>query len=166
MLAALSASGLPADEFTFLGFPPNRGNDRKKWLDRAAAELRTLIIYEAPHRIQRTLADLMQVLGDRTVAIGRELTKAHEELVVRPISGHIASLPEPRGEYTLVIQSAPPVEIGCMTYSEEAISNEYAELLRSGLAPRAAVRELAQRYSLASRLVYGIVHRTGDGPCS
>src|SRR5688572_924229 len=55
VIAALSASGLPADEFTFLGFPPHRGKDRKAWLDRAAAELRTLIIYEAPHRIQRTL---------------------------------------------------------------------------------------------------------------
>ncbi len=164
-VAALSASGLPADEFTFLGFPPARGKARKTWLEKAAAETRTIIVYEAPHRIRRTLTDLLDKLGDRTLAIGRELTKSHEELVVRPISAQIAALREPRGEYTLVIQPADPEIIGRTAYSNDLLVSEFSQLLQSGATPRAAIKELAQRYALASRNVYAIVHRTGSEPC-
>jgi 16S rRNA (cytidine1402-2'-O)-methyltransferase len=167
VVAALSASGLRADEFTFLGFPPARGKDRKNWFAMVSTETRTMVVYEAPHRIGRTLTDLLSALGDRTVAIARELTKAHEELVVRPISGHIAALQQPRGEFTLVIESLSQAgDIGRPAYSNEALVNEFDALLDSGSPPRAAVKELARRYSLTSRFVYGIVHRTGSGPSS
>src|SRR5687768_15516451 len=74
-LATLSASGIGTGEFIFAGFPPPRSVARKKWLSRFASERRPVILYEAPHRVLSTLADMLEVLGDRTVAMGRELTK-------------------------------------------------------------------------------------------
>src|SRR5919204_4904390 len=82
VMAALSASGVPTREFTFLGFPPPRSKDRKAWLSAAVAEPRTVVFFEAPHRIASTLAELGELTGGRIVAGARELTKAHEELVV------------------------------------------------------------------------------------
>src|SRR3954470_2249349 len=90
LIAALSASGLAKGEFVFAGFPPTRSTDRKRWFTRLAQEQRVLVFYEAPHRIRRTLEDMLQAFGDRVVALGRELTKAHEQLVVRPTSEHLA----------------------------------------------------------------------------
>src|SRR5262245_46522120 len=102
-MAALSASGLSADQFLFVGFPPARSADRKKWFRSVAGEPRPLVLFEAPHRLKQTLSDALEILGDRQMALGRELTKVHEELVVRPISAFVQSDQVPRGEYTLVI---------------------------------------------------------------
>jgi 16S rRNA (cytidine1402-2'-O)-methyltransferase len=162
-VAALSASGLPAEQFTFLGFPPVRGKARKNWFETLSKEGRTAIVYEAPHRIRQTLTDLLSALGNRRVAIGRELTKTHEELVVRPISDHLESLGEPRGEFTLIVSAEPqPPEIGPKPYSEERLRAEFDELTAEGSSPRAAVRALAQKYALGSRNVYAVVHQTGS----
>jgi 16S rRNA (cytidine1402-2'-O)-methyltransferase len=161
-VAALSASGLPAEQFTFLGFPPVRGKPRKEWFEALARESRTSIVYEAPHRIRQTLEALLACLGDRRVAIGRELTKSHEELVVRQISGHLETLGEPRGEYTLIVAAAEQDDmIGHTAYSDESLRAEFEELVSVGSSPRAAVRALAQKYSLTSRNVYAVVHETG-----
>src|SRR5919108_741811 len=81
-LAALSASGLSGDAFTFVGFPPARAEARRNWLRELAHETRPLVLYEAPHRIRDTLEDMFSIWGDRTIALGRELTKVHEEMVV------------------------------------------------------------------------------------
>ena len=102
-LAALAASGLPTDTFTFLGFPPTRSSDRAEWFATLRSAARTVVFFEAPHRIRRTLEDLRGCVGDCAMAIGRELTKAHEELVRGPISEVLARLPEPRGEFTVVV---------------------------------------------------------------
>ncbi len=102
-LAVLSAAGFPDSEFHFAGFPPNRPNDRRKWLSARSDERALLVLYEAPHRIADTLTDLLEIFGDRSAAMGREVTKAHESLVIQPISQHIATLGTPRGEYVLVV---------------------------------------------------------------
>jgi 16S rRNA (cytidine1402-2'-O)-methyltransferase len=159
VVAALSASGLPAEEFTFLGFPPARGKARKEWFEALAGENRTSIVYEAPHRVRQTLADLLAALGDRQVAIGRELTKSHEEMVVRPISMHLEVLDEPRGEFTLIVSAPEAPMIGQKTYSNETLRGEFEGLLSDGWSPRSAVRALAQKYSLPSRNVYSVVHQ-------
>jgi 16S rRNA (cytidine1402-2'-O)-methyltransferase len=157
-IAALSASGLPADEFTFVGFPPPKGAERRRWFERLRGEPRTLILYEAPHRITRTLAALAKYLGDRPILIARELTKVHEELVVRPISAVIDAAPAPRGEYTLVIGPEQTPDVPQMTYSPEALRAEYHNLLGADARPRQAVKTLADKYGLSSREVYAAVH--------
>ena len=111
-MAALAVSGLPTDTFTFLGFPPVKGSERSRWFDEVRAAGRTVVFFEAPHRIRQTLQQLLDALGDAEIAVGRELTKAHEELVRGPISVVIGSLGEPRGEYTVVVDVGHITDIG------------------------------------------------------
>jgi 16S rRNA (cytidine1402-2'-O)-methyltransferase len=159
-MAALSGSGIAADQFVFVGFPPARSADRKKWFQGLAGESRPLILFEAPHRIKETLADALQILGDREVAMGRELTKAHEELVVRQISGLLESSREPRGEYTLVIAPAQVIAEQADRPEPDKLLAEFGEMTNTqGLPPRTAIKELAKRYALPSRTVYATVHR-------
>ena len=108
ILAALAVSGLVKNQFTFLGFPPNRSSARKKWLRTLTSETRPLIIFEAPHRLLGSLQDMAEVLGNRQVTVCREMTKAHQELVNGPILSVIEQLGRPRGEFTIVI--APSTE--------------------------------------------------------
>ncbi len=109
IVVALAASGLPTDQFTYLGFLPRKSGDRRRRLASVAAATRTIIAYESPHRLLACLADILEVLGDRPLAVGRELTKLHEEFVRGPVSEvqtHFTAHP-PRGEFTLVIGGAP-----------------------------------------------------------
>src|SRR5262245_20858977 len=109
-IAALVTSGLPTGRFVFEGFLPRKGGGRAERLQALASETRTIVLYEAPHRLTRTLADLGEVLGsERRVAVARELTKLHEE-VVRGTLADVhdwASRSTPRGEHVLVIEGAP-----------------------------------------------------------
>jgi 16S rRNA (cytidine1402-2'-O)-methyltransferase len=162
VMAALSASGFPADQFVFAGFPPARSNARKNWLATVLKDPRTTILYEAPHRIRQTLADILEVTGDRTLAIGRELTKMHEELVIRPISKHLENLDEARGEYTLVVLGVEALQAQPReTPLDEDLSREFWQLTETGrLDRRQAIRELARKYALPARTVYAVVHKT------
>src|ERR1700741_5337770 len=105
LLAALSASGLPNEEFLFAGFLPARSGERRRALERLRIEDRTIIFYEAPHRIEETLIDAREVLGNRSACIAREVTKVHEEFRRGKLSELLTSLEErpARGEITLLI---------------------------------------------------------------
>jgi len=108
LTCALSASGLPADSFVFLGFLPRRKSRRRKILQEMEGQKRTVIFYEAPHRIGDLLEEIRAVLGEREIVLTRELTKVHEEILAGPISGLIHQLVnrEPKGEYTLLLSPA------------------------------------------------------------
>jgi 16S rRNA (cytidine1402-2'-O)-methyltransferase len=108
LLAALAASGLPNEEFLFVGFLPARSSARRRALEHLRIEQRTIILYEAPHRIAETLADSLAILGDRPACIAREVTKLHEEFRRGTLFDLVQSLEERpvRGEITLLI--APP----------------------------------------------------------
>src|SRR5512138_3233818 len=99
ILAVLAASGLPAETFTFLGFPPSRAKPRDQWFERLPSFGSTVVFFEAPHRILDALQRLAAVAPHADVVIGRELTKAHEELVRGPINSVLASPPRPQGEF-------------------------------------------------------------------
>jgi 16S rRNA (cytidine1402-2'-O)-methyltransferase len=164
--AALSASGFNAPEVLFLGFPPSRSSDRKRWLQRLASEDRVLVVYEAPHRVEATLKEMLDEWGDRTVALARELTKAHEELVVRPISGHLSALIRPRGEFTLVVHprsADEAAEISPPTGGE--LASEFGELTNSGLGSRREILKLlSEKYGLSARALYSIIERHKNSP--
>src|SRR5947208_4039727 len=108
LLAALSASGLPNEEFLFVGFLPARTGERHRALERLRLEDRTLILYEAPHRVAETVADALAILGERPACLAREVTKLHEEFLRGKLSEIIAALEErpARGEITLIL--GPP----------------------------------------------------------
>ena len=160
-LTALAASGLPTDTFTFLGFPPTRSSDRAKWLDQVRNAGRTVVFFEAPHRILRTLEDLLGAVGDCQVAVGRELTKAHEEMVRGPIGKVLASIPPPRGEYTVVVDIGQSTQIGpAQPPSDALILLEFGELTKSeAQTRRRAITTLARRHRLPAREVYAAIER-------
>jgi 16S rRNA (cytidine1402-2'-O)-methyltransferase len=155
-IAALSASGLADESFLFVGFPPSRSKARQKWLAALAIEPHALILYEAPHRIRLTLQDMLQAFGDRLVALARELTKVHGQLVIRPISAHLGHPLEERGEYTLIVHPPPsdlsPPE-GLPTAAE--VRSEFGLLTNNGgVTRREAIRRLSQKYGTSSRAVF------------
>ncbi|MBW2055973.1 MAG: 16S rRNA (cytidine(1402)-2'-O)-methyltransferase [Deltaproteobacteria bacterium] len=105
LLAALSVSGLPTDSFLFLGFLPNRATRRRKAIERWREWDRTLVLYESPHRLVATLKDLLEILGDREIAVARELTKSFEEVLRGTIGDVLEEFNRRRvkGEFTLVV---------------------------------------------------------------
>jgi len=160
-LAALAASGLPTDTFLFLGFPPIKAKDRLEWFDAVRSATRTVVFFEAPHRIHVTLEQLLATVGDCQVAIGRELTKAHEELVRGPISRVMLELLEAKGEFTVV------VDIGRMTNmattepaGDAEISKEFGVLTKTrALRRREAIARVARRHGRTSNDVYAAIER-------
>jgi len=161
VLAALVSSGLPTDAFVFVGFPPARAKARATWLEALRAETRTVVFFEAPHRIVDTLNDALRVVGDRQVAVGRELTKLHEELVRGPISDVLGRLTELRGEFTIVM-AGQPVVVACVdvtSVNETAIYREFCRLTESGLGRRDAISAVASKYRLRSRDAYAVIER-------
>jgi 16S rRNA (cytidine1402-2'-O)-methyltransferase len=108
-IAALSASGLPVHRFAFEGFLPPKSGKRKNLLKKIASEERTLIFYESPYRIQAALTDMLEVLGDRRAAVGRELTKLHEEFIYGTLADIAAKLGSTviKGEFTVVVEGCP-----------------------------------------------------------
>ena len=99
VMAALASSPFGADEFVFAGFPPRKAHARTEWLKRLADESRTVVFFEAPHRIQQTLEGLGLLLGDRPIMVARELTKLHEQLVITPSNAAATKAGAPLGEY-------------------------------------------------------------------
>ena len=160
LLAALAASGLPTDQFVFLGFLPRKAGERQRAIGALAAESRTLVLYEAPHRLRRTLHDLLDGLGDRPICLARELTKLHEEFYRGTIQGALAHFAEPRGEFTLVLAGAPAEALP--PAPDDAIDQRAAELLAGGQAPTAVARQLAAELRLSRRDAYQRVRRLRD----
>ena len=158
-LAAVSASGLQAEQILFVGFPPSRAIARKRWFACLQDEPRLIVFYEAPHRIRQSLEDLREQLGERVVAVGRELTKAHEELVVRHISDVLLHLGEPRGEYTIVIAPADPAVFEEAQVPDAAVLiAEFGEMTNNAeRSRRDLVRQLARKYRVAPRTMYKLL---------
>jgi 16S rRNA (cytidine1402-2'-O)-methyltransferase len=157
IMTVLAGSGVEAQTFCFLGFPPRKSLALKKWLSQELmSQARTAVIYEAPHRIRLTLTAMLDVLGDRPIILGRELTKLHEELVERTISGHLAHLRSPKGEFTIVVpppQAARPAPKPPL--DDVALADELGRMIENDdLSPREAARRLASKYSLPVNVVY------------
>ena len=131
LVTALAVSGLPTQRFTFEGFLSVSGRSRRAHLESLRGERRTMVFYEAPHKLVRTLQDLLDALGERDVALCRELTKLHEEVVRTTLSAAIARYTEtpPRGEFVLVVRGAPEETGPAMTREDalEAVRRYRAE---------------------------------------
>src|SRR5215467_11067342 len=161
LLAALSASGLPNEEFLFAGFLPARSGERRRALERLRIEDRTIILYEAPHRIEETLADAHEILGDRPACLAREVTKLHEEFRRGALSELIASLAERpvRGEITLLIGPVPAEERAAQRDSSQSLAERVDELIRQAkLDRKEALKLAAKERGLSKRAAYSELH--------
>lgn len=107
---ALAAAGLPADQFVYLGFLPRKKGEKRSLLASVKEEPRTLVCFESPYRVVDSLKAMLEVLGDRNVAVCRELTKLHEEVFRNTLSGAVAHFQKPRGEFTIVIQGTGDIK--------------------------------------------------------
>ena len=161
LTAVVSAAGIGPEGFSFVGFAPNRSNARKNWLRGLADNARPLVLYEDPHRIRALLEDVATEMGDRIVAVGRELTKKHESLAVRPIRVWLATPPPDLGEFVLVIYpAASPVEVNHGPPDAEAIAEEFDRLTNNeGLGRREALKSAALKFSVSTRDVFAAVER-------
>ena len=154
-IAALAASGLPTARFTFEGFLSANRRDRRAQLDSLKAERRTMVFYEAPHKLLGTLEDLLQAFGDRRICLAREITKLHEEIVRTTISSAIDRYREtsPRGEFVLVIEGAAPAE-------ETPVSPEQAaSIARLYLEEGLSVSEASKKAAAETGIKKGDIYR-------
>jgi 16S rRNA (cytidine1402-2'-O)-methyltransferase len=148
---ALAVSGLPTDRFTFIGFLPNKAAARRRALEVISNEPGTIIVLEAPHRVAAALEDILLVLGDRRIAVGRELTKLHEEIFRGTVSGAINHFTAPRGEFTLVIEGRGKGEKPQLT---DAVEKQLHDMYLSGATAKEAVATVAGETGLKRKELY------------
>ena len=161
---ALAASALPIHQFTYLGFLPRKKKERTDLLKSIASEARTVVIFESPHRLSNTLKELAEVLGDRRVSIGRELTKFHEEVFRGTISQAIEHFRQPRGEFTLVIEGRREAEKVALT---PEVEHELLRLYEQGVTAKEAVSRLSPETGLSKNDLYRAwlsLKRSKQGP--
>lgn len=151
IVSAVAVSGLPADQFVYLGFLPRRRTERVRLLTDVAREPRSLVAFEAPHRLVAALEDLLEVLGDRRMAAARELTKVHEEVFRGTVTGALERFREPRGEFTLVIEGCGPGKAGVITAGIEA---EMRAMRERRVPAREAVALLSASTGLPRKALY------------
>jgi 16S rRNA (cytidine1402-2'-O)-methyltransferase len=166
VLAALAVSGLPTDSFLFLGFLPRRRVARQRMLASVQDEPRTIVCFEAPHRLLAALEDIHQVCGDRQLAIACELTKKYEEVWRGPASEAVAHFRQtrPRGEFTLVLAGAP--HRGEPAWEEARVRQALAELVQGGVSRRDAAAQVSKMAHWSKRAVYrlSVQERPADEP--
>jgi 16S rRNA (cytidine1402-2'-O)-methyltransferase len=161
VLAALVVSGLPTDRFTFEGFLSRKPGARIERLESLRHDPRTIVLFEAPNRVQTLLRDALVVLGNRRVALCRELTKRHEEVVRGRVSEVLGGLPEVlKGEVVLVIEG----EAERPSADLDACVEEARTLVEEGMRPREAARAVAERHHVSANDVYQalVSSRAGD----
>jgi 16S rRNA (cytidine1402-2'-O)-methyltransferase len=167
LLAALSASGLPTEEFLFVGFLPARSGERRRALEHLRIEGRTIILYEAPHRVEEFLRNAREILGDRPACLAREVTKIHEEFRRGKLSEIVASLGESpaRGEITLLIGPAEANSAGHVD-TTQSLAERVDELIRQAkLDRKEALKLAAKERGLTRRDAYSqLVENKSVGP--
>lgn len=160
---ALAASGLPADAFMFVGFLPRRRRERQKKLEEIAHIGDTLVFFEAPHRLCSSLDDLLSVLGDRQVAVCRELTKFHEEVRRGTITEMLEHFTSPRGEFVLVVAGSVLGDVAGDVAGDrrsdaeqpaDVALQQLLQLRRAGARAREAVAEVVTSTGLSRKEVY------------
>jgi len=162
-ISALVASGLPTDSFLYLGYLPRKATDRRAFISSLEHLPYTLVFLETPHRLVEALSDLQAGLGDRPVAVARELTKVHEEILHLPLSQvrqHFDQHP-PRGEFTLVVAGCPPSQV------EKWSEKHLMTAIQTALSRDEATSSLAARLAAVSgwerREVYKLIYKIKDG---
>lgn len=168
-ITALTLSGLPARRFCFEGFLPGDKKEKRAVLEQLASERRTIILYEAPHHLVRTLEELYASLGDRRITLCRELTKKFETVTPTTLAQATAyyKREEPRGEYVLVIEGKSEEELRreeIASWEEMDIREHMAYYGRQGMDEKAAMKQVARDRGVGKREIYAYLHGGGRAP--
>jgi 16S rRNA (cytidine1402-2'-O)-methyltransferase len=158
-ITALVASGLPTDSFVFVGFLSRKAGDRKRALEQLKSERRTLIFYEAPHRVDDTLADMLAVFGNRSLCVARELTKVHEEIWRGSIADarqHFGA--EALGEFVLVVAGTVEAD----RWDEDRVRAAVRAEIEHGASAAEAARQVAALSGWPKRAVYALLNKEGS----
>lgn len=152
LIAALSLSGLPTEEFTFIGFLPPKKSQRQKVLKDLSLEPRTLIFYEAPHRILETLTDMEKIFIERRAALAKEITKIHEEVLRGSLSEILSKLEKTTiaGEYVIAVEGRTEGK----KLTTDDILSEISSLMKKGLGRKEAVKKIAEAYGVSKKELY------------
>lgn len=156
-ITALTVSALPTGKFVFEGFLPTKNKDRKERLEFLSHESRTVIFYEAPHKVSGTLSDLYLALGDRRVSICREITKLNEETIRTTLSEAAqmySSDNQPRGEFVIVVEGCPLKEEN--HFSKDDIVEAVEDHINSGKSPSDAIKSVSKELGVSKNEVYAI----------
>ncbi len=157
VVAAIVISGLPSDRWVFEGFLPRKVSERRARLRAMRHDPRTVVLFESPHRLATLFRDMLVELGDRRIALARELTKLHEQVVRGRVSEVLATLAdhEPRGEVVVVLEGATEPEIPDL----EELVGEARALVEAGMKKRTAATEVARRYGASANQIYDAMIR-------
>jgi 16S rRNA (cytidine1402-2'-O)-methyltransferase len=159
ILTALAVSGFPADQFVFAGFAPSRSLDRKRWFQQLSTENRTVVYFEAPHRVRTSIAEAGQYLGERQICIGRELTKRFETVFRGTVNRlNDLSVPE-RGEFTIVLGPIDEKAVARPVASDSEILAYFGQIADSSTSKREAAAKTAHEFGLSTKYVYSLVER-------
>ncbi|HCT8051721.1 TPA: 16S rRNA (cytidine(1402)-2'-O)-methyltransferase [Staphylococcus pseudintermedius] len=159
-LTALMASGLPSFTYTFLGFLPRNSRDKTALLETRMYQDSTLLLYESPHRVKDTLEVIAQIDAERTVTLGRELTKKFEQITTAPVTSLLEQLETDiplRGEFVVIIEGATPIE-GTVWFETLSVEDHVTHYIDEGMKPKAAIKKVAQEREMSSKTVYNIFH--------
>ena len=151
VITALTISGLATEKFTYLGFLPRKVNSRRRFLETVVNGYGTIIVLESPHRLLASLNDMFLILGDRKIAVCRELTKIHEEVFRGSISQAIEYFAEPRGEFTLVIDGSRERNKPQLT---EDVERQLHQMYLSGVTAKDAIARTAGETGLSKKELY------------
>ncbi len=157
VLSAVAASGLPSRRFFFAGFLPRQSGPRRRALAAAAAYGETLVAFESPHRVRATLSDALGALGDRRIAVCRELTKLHEEIWRGSISDALLHFDQPRGEFTLVIEGGA-VRVEAPEGEQGDLAAVIAAMRSAGMTSKEGIAAIVKRFGLSRRAAYAAWH--------
>jgi 16S rRNA (cytidine1402-2'-O)-methyltransferase len=164
VLTALVASGYPADQFLFAGFAPAKSNDRKKWLRALADEPRTVVFFEAPHRIHKTLDDMGEILGNRPITVARELTKLHEELVRSTARDASKASIVPKGEFTIVLAPVSSPDHTPQEIDPRDLRSYFYQMTNVMPSRREAAVATGKKFGLSPNEVYSRLEHLKAGP--
>ncbi|EPX9107382.1 16S rRNA (cytidine(1402)-2'-O)-methyltransferase [Staphylococcus pseudintermedius] len=159
-LTALMASGLPSFTYTFLGFLPRKSRDKTALLETRMYQDSTLLLYESPHRVKDTLEVIAQIDAERTVTLGRELTKKFEQITTAPVTSLLEQLETDiplRGEFVVIIEGATPIE-GTAWFETLSVEDHVTHYIDEGMKPKTAIKKVAQEREMSSKTVYNIFH--------
>ena len=152
ILSALVTSGLVIQPFTFIGFLPRKISEQKEMLKSYVERAETLVIYESPMRIEKTLQTLYEVLGNRKISIARELTKAFETIIRTSLSDAISMEMNPKGEYVIIIEGSNE-----SSKPQLDVRDHYLELIKEGYPSKEAMKIVATKHNIPKNEVYRMV---------